>query len=663
MGRLRVLMGGMLLLAAASAMALEVISVSRQSVYPPGFWILLLVMLLVCAGLCVISVLFLRARHKAQRLDTLLRHVPDVITEVDARGMILGLNRGFGELPVAQIIGTSSYVYLSEQDGELFRRHLASALEQEVVSEYELEVALPDKTRWIQCRIVPLPNKQQRALVISADVSSFRESELMLEQARQQAEDAADSKSQFLAKMSHEIRTPLNGIVGVVHLLDETDNEQEKEQLKDSLFRSVEHLRHIVDDILDFSKVNSGVIQIELADTNLWQIVDDIEALYSQQTRDKGLHFSVHLGPGVPRLVKTDAFRLRQVLFNLMGNALKFTRKGFLRLNVTIQSLAGKNYLRFMVADSGVGMDESTLARIFEPFKQADDSISREFGGTGLGLAISRQLVECMGGLMGVESRKAEGSEFWFTIPLQPVKNEIELLSVWQEQGVCLDLLNENIQSWFEYFFSAQGIPLKKNAELLVTDHNLTPARWVWWLGNTPKPPAEYMIPLHLPLRREALLKRLSEQQNYKNEAENVMHEPHQDTAAVVNTTRILLVEDNPTNQMVVKKMLEKMGYEVEVADNGEAGVTAWQGSDFGAIIMDIQMPVMDGIEAARIIRQQEKNHIPIIALTANAQAEIEESCFAVGMDAFLTKPVNRGQLQTTLQGILGNQLVKRPQD
>lgn len=643
------------------AFALEIVSISSRAPLPVWVWACLGLVVALSVALLVSLWGLRNARHGRERLRTLWQHVPDVITEVDASGKILGLNRGFGELPPNKIIGTSSYDYLSPEHATLFRNHLRNAIQKSVAGEYELEVVLPDKTLWIQNRIVPISNVEGHALVISSDISAFKESERMLEKARQQAEEMAEAKSSFLAKMSHEIRTPLNGIVGVVNLLDESDTPQEREQLKDSLFRSVEHLRHIVDDILDFSKVHAGAMKIENLDTNLWQIVDDVEALYFQQSRDKGLHFSVFLGVGVPRFIRTDAFRLRQVLFNLMGNALKFTRKGFMRLNIGVQNIAGKDYLRFCVVDSGPGMDAETCTRIFEPFRQGDDSTSREYGGTGLGLAISRQLVECMGGLMGVESRPGVGSEFWFTLPLLPVKNSYGDGSGDLIASVELQLQQEDLRTWFEYFFSALNVPESAKAELLVTDHAAVAGRSVWWLGDKHKvnPQEQDVLVIALPLRREALYKRLMERQKYNNEVQDMLETQAEEIPARQgNYGRILLVEDNPTNQLVVKKMLEKMGYAVEVADNGEAGVHAWERDNFQAIIMDIQMPVMDGIEATRQIRQKEKQHIPIIALTANAQSEIEESCFAVGMDAFLTKPVNRVQLQETLRGMLGTQPV-----
>lgn len=640
---------------------LEIVSINSSAPLPLWVSVVLVVLGVVTTGAVVSLWMLRRVQFQRQRLNTLWRQVPDVITEVDADGRILELNRGFGELPVEKILGTSSYDYLSPQHGDLFRVHLRNALQHGLEGEYELEVVLPDKTRWIQCRIVPLANLPGRAMVISSDISAFKESERMLESARQQAEEVAEAKSNFLAKMSHEIRTPLNGIVGVVNLLDESEPPQEREQLKASLFRSVEHLRHIVDDILDFSKVNAGAIKIENLDTNLWQIMDDIEALYHQQSRDKGLHFSVLLAHGVPRLIKTDAFRLRQILFNLMGNALKFTRKGFVRLNVAVQDIAGKSCLRFIVADSGPGMDSSTIARIFEPFRQGDDSTSREYGGTGLGLAISRQLVECMGGLMGVESRIGSGSEFWFTLPLMPVSLNMLDNNVCQGQSVELQLADESLHKWFEYFFLTLNIPQLPAAELLVTDHAPCDGRSSWWLGEKSNSAVQGndVLLLTPPLRRETLLKHLLERHKYKNEVQGMVEaQSAESSVEQTNQGAVLLVEDNPTNQLVVRKMLEKMGYAVEVADNGEAGVRAWEQGEFQAIIMDIQMPVMDGIQATQLIRQKEAHHIPIIALTANAQSEIEERCFAVGMDAFLTKPVNRAHLQETLRSILGAQRV-----
>ena len=633
-------------------------------------WLWPFVGLFICLLFGVIGYLWyrnqqlLKAKHK---LHVLWQHVPDVLTEVDENGRICELNQGLSdELSVVQLIGTSSFDYLNEADSVLFKKELCQALTTGERGEYQLQVTLPDGIKYISNQIVPLhlEGPEQRALVITTDITEHREAQKILQQATKQAEENAQAKSRFLANMSHEIRTPLSGIVGMVSLIEDLAEDGELLQYTQPLASSVQHLMRIVDDILDLSKSDAGHIELDESDTSLWHILDDLEALYLPQAQQKHIQLQVTLAANVPRMVKIDAFRLRQVLYNLMSNAIKFTDKGNIDINVSSQWVGEQHLLKFSVKDSGIGINPSKQSLIFDVFRQAQASITRQHGGTGLGLSICRNLVEVMGGVISVESEEGQGADFWFTLPLKPCEST-ETFRHLKESGVYVAVKNDANRLWFRPFFEALQIPIYEFTEnmdsakdaLLVTDYvQNTDLSWVWWIG------ADYDLDLvqgvHLiePFRREALCKRLQSYEQKLKGAASGMNTEEQSASQ----GKLLLVEDNLTNQLVIRRTLEKMGYEVSIACNGLEGVQAYEQGQFLGIIMDIQMPVMDGIEATKKIRLMQGKYIPIIALTANAQKEVEEACFAVGMDAFLTKPVNRLQLQNTLETVLGSEQQQR---
>ena len=618
---------------------------------------LLLILLLASAVvfLWLLNRRLLRSKHK---LSVLWHHVPDVLTEVDPSGDICALNQPLSEeLPPEKVVGTNSYDYLNDKDKEVFRKHLDEAIRFGKQTHYELTAQLPDGFRYLSNRIVPLSreNHEPRALVITSDISHHKEAEKILQQAKAQAEDNAQAKTQFLANMSHEIRTPLSGIVGMVSLIEDTYDNEEMKQYTQPLLTSVDHLQRIVDDVLDLAKSNSGEIELEESDISLWHVFDDLEALYLPQATQKHLTFTVNVSADVPRFVSLDAFRLRQVLYNLMSNAMKFTDKGSVVIRVEVAHVSDEPMLKISVTDTGLGIEEERQEQIFDAFSQGGASTSRTHGGTGLGLSICKNLVEIMGGFMGVNSTLGQGAEFWFTIPLKPSSKDNRAEEIGPKGLIYLALKNDAKAKWFNDFFSAlklatenldEGSEIREHS-LLITDYLQPPeAEFLWWLGDDYDLKLSQGVIINEPIRREALVHRL----------EGYGMETLTDGRSVSSeeSGHLLLVEDNLTNQLVIKKTLEKMGYTVDVANNGQEGVDAHEEKTYAGIIMDIQMPVMDGIEATRAIRQRSERYIPIIALTANAQDSIEEACFAAGMDAFLTKPINRAELQNTLEDVIG---------
>ena len=387
-------------------------------------------------------------------------------------------------------------------------------------------------------------------------------------QARKAAEKANSAKSEFLANMSHEIRTPLNGIVGMAELLARTVLDKEQREMTDVIRSSSETLISIIGDILDFSRIEAGRVQVESIPFDLHASVEDVVKLFAPRAHSKGLVFESAMAPNVPRLVYGDPLRIRQVLTNLLANAVKFTEKGRVRLDASLggdpaQPLA----VLFRIGDTGIGIDAKTVARLFTAFTQADSATTRKYGGTGLGLAISHRLVSLMGGSIGVESEPGRGSTFWFLVPV----------------------------------------------------------------GSMPAGSAG--LPQPQPAVAAPLL-------------------PDGAAQASSGIRHILIVEDNPVNQMVALRAVRVLGYAAAVVSGGEAALEAWGRDSVDLILMDCQMPGMDGYEAAAEIRRREDGtrHVPIVAMTANTVEGDEEKCRASGMDDYLPKPVRLAALARTLE-------------
>ena len=514
------------------------------------------------------------------------------------------------------------------------------------------------------------------------------------------------SKSEFLARMSHEIRTPMNGVLGMTELLRGTKLDGRQQKYAETIRHSAESLLTIINDILDFSKIEAGKMALDDAPFDLEQVVEEAAELLAEPAHAKGLELSCRLPPGLHSAYRGDGMRLRQVLVNLLSNAVKFTARG--QVIVRVRELAGPNasqsVVRFSIEDTGVGIRPENQRQIFESFSQEDGSTTRKYGGTGLGLAISKQLVELMGGSIDVRSMPGVGSTFSFTVPLaREIRSEVELnldaldgrrILVVDDNATNREILREHLQSWrvtvTEATGGASALEQLKSAagsgepfDLVVLDYQMPEMNGMDVVRAARATPGLQNLRVVLlssmsraeedtdwrAQRVDACLTKPVRRTHLHTALSRVIADAPSDTAIVralklddaalaAAATRlglkVLLVEDNPVNQAVALGMLEQLGCEVTVAGDGAQGASAFESGQFDVVLMDCQMPKLDGYGATAQIRAYEKSvdwpRTPVVALTANALEGDRQKCLNAGMDAYLSKPFTQNQLRRVLE-------------
>ena len=550
-------------------------------------------------------------------------------------------------------------------------------------------------------------------VVNTRDVTEREQIATELAGARDTAMEASRMKSEFLASMSHEIRTPMNAVIGLTGLLLDTSLDGEQHEYASGVHTAAEGLLAIINGILDFSKVEAGRIELEDIDFDLSDLIEDVVALLGDNAHAKDLELLAHCSRDLPRTVRGDPTRLRQVLVNLVSNALKFTAVGqvVLRAAPVSNPDAEPGTLRFEVSDTGVGIAPEDQARIFDPFSQADSSTTRRFGGTGLGLAIAKQLIELMGGQLGCDSEVDHGSTFWFEIVLEaqqsgPDDRATRVPNLEALRALIVDdnatnrlILREQLSSWGmhpdeandgrEALDTMRAAAARGEAyDLAVLDLNMPDmdglelARTIgadpviagprlFVLSSSGRVAAEDSEAAGLsgtltkPVRQSELFNCLIRGLRPAGAAEPVSR-PAVVAPQRLNGSRgnVLLVEDNTMNQLVATRVMTKLGVNVEVAENGLLALSALEGHTFDAVLMDCQMPEMDGYEATREIRRREVEtgaHIPIIAMTAAAMDGDREACLAAGMDDYITKPIRVEEIDAALDRWLVESKVEQP--
>ena len=596
---------------------------------------------------------------------------------------------------------------LHPDERDLVRNRLQAIIDS-AQCRFELEYRLrhaDGSYRWILSRgavIRDVYGVASRMVGIHLDTTETKRAEEELRRTRDAAEAASLANSQFLANMSHEIRTPMNGVLGMTELLLASAQDARQRHLTESIQRSGESLLAVINDILDFSKIEAGKLQLEQIDFDLQETVEESVELFAAPAQRKGLELTCHLSGSFQRTLRGDPVRLRQTLLNLLGNAIKFTSQGAIQVRVeAVADTADIVRLRFSIKDTGVGIPVEAQGKIFEAFSQVDGSTTRRFGGTGLGLTIVKELVELMQGQLGVDSRPGEGSTFWFTTVFQrqagtaiPVSQEETPLRgkrvlVVDDTATNREILDEHLRSW-------RAIPTLATSgkdalerldkatidnqpfDLAILDLHMPEMDGLMlaqairnkqaWAGlrllmltsvgyDAGGPDVSHVDswvtkPIRKTMLYQALLGLTRANSSITPDLDH--RQTPADAPARINPLTVLLVEDTLVNREVAIGMLELLGHRVDVAENGQDAVDATAQRTYDIVLMDCQMPVMDGFAATGAIRKREqsvspKHRLPIIALTAHAVEGDRERCLTAGMDDYLTKPFTLQQLQNIL--------------
>jgi len=662
------------------------------------------------------------ARRSERRLRAIMDQIPVTVSYIDADLRYRYINRaqqqwlGASEADVAgrkvsEVVGPAVWADIEPK--------LKAAMRGESVPLERRRTDRNGNEVWHSGRHVPDINDSGEVVgvyTVFFDITeraraehALRDSEQALRAAKASAEHASRAKSEFLANMSHEIRTPMNGVLGLTELLLETPLTDEQRPLVETVRSSGETLLSIINDILDFSKIEAGKLEVESMDFDLYQAMEDVVQLLAPRAQANELELTCSFDEQLPTAIKGDPFRFRQVLTNLLGNALKFTERGEVLIEVRRDASRG---ILVSVRDTGIGIAEAKLEHLFTPFAQADGSTTRRFGGTGLGLAICRHLVKLMGGEIGATSEVGRGSTFWFTLPLRqasalpPVAYPKELIG---RRALIVDDNPTNLEILAHHVRLAGMLPVSacdgpsalgllrlsitngERIDLAIVDmkmpgmtgldltaavrsdaelHDLPVVMVTSLHSNAELTRARALgivAYLSKPVRRQELFRALTQ-------ALGASHAQASTSASVaVNGTRIrarvLLAEDNSVNQFVARKMFKRMGCPFDIVANGQLALQAVQQGDYDIVLMDCQMPVLDGYAATRAIRQWEAERaaaagapaarIPIVALTANALVGDADLCLDAGMDDHLAKPYTRDQLVSTIARWLPPHLVE----
>ena len=639
-----------------------------------------------------------KSQREEEKFASLFQYSNDGIILQDHRGKILDANK-----TICEILGVVH--------GELVGTDISKIPTRDSIRIciQALRKTIADGSARFECHLLD-KNKQRVPVDISAtrlrfgeqtiiqgiirDISEQQKAARDLEVATKGAIKANESKSLFLATMSHEIRTPLNGVIGFTDLLLGTKLSKEQQEYVVLIKKSGDILLNIISDILDFSRIESGQLELEQIDFDLTECIEDVLDIHSQAASAKQVDLVYYIDPVISKQFHGDSARLKQILINLVSNGLKFTEHGAVSIEVKRQN---KNFIQFTVSDTGIGMESGIQDQLFQPFMQADASTTRKYGGTGLGLAICKQLTEAMDGTISVNSKLGEGSQFMVTLPFQkaeqaqPLKNipahslKGSRVFILDDNQINLNFLMARLQKWgchvTPYSSPSEAVATLEDTvgeydfilvDMLMPDMNGFDFGKALIKRRSKDLPPMILLTSSREVKRQEVLDTGFVDLIYKPVKEGILLESmlkvsgsrlkslpvgsqldvdHSDTAEIF----ALIVEDNIINAKLAKLLVERLGIIVHVAHNGEEALDVLVRNTFYSVIfMDMQMPVMDGIQATKKIRNEQEyeryESIPIIAMTANVLPEDEAKCIAAGMDGYITKPIDQAEVQNTLE-------------
>ncbi len=651
-----------------------------------------------------------------QMLETILDNIPQAIYWKDRNSVFLGCNRvgakkiGFDHPD--EIVGKTDYdISCTKEEADFYREYdekvMSSGKAEYNIIEPQLQA--DGKQAWLNTNKVPMYDSNGEVngiLVAFEDITERKKLQDDLLRAKEAADLANRAKSEFLAKMSHEIRTPLNGVIGFTELLMKTPLTSLQKQHAENAINSGKTLLGIINDILDFSKIEAGKLELEIIKTDIIQLVQQTADMFRYQTSEKNLDLLLNINPSMPRYAVIDPVRLRQILINLMGNAIKFTKEGEveLRLDFTAKNDESGRFT-FSVRDTGIGIDKNQQSKLFQPFSQSDNSTTRKYGGTGLGLIISKKLAEKMNSRIYVESEPGRGSTFIFAVDAEYFEVEDGEADDLCIKNVCLiteneknrKILKETLEHWKidvtccdSDVHKIESVSVSTSADLILVDYHVSntdgleilrkirknsdssekqlPAIMMSYPENEPeirKHSKELGIIKNLikPVKTDELFSVLTKADQLECLNDDLTPQTVRPKKVIKTTSRskIIIAEDVPLNMMLVKMILHEMLDQVEIfeAKDGNEAVAAHQTHCADLILMDLHMPKMDGLEAAINIRRHEKSagtqkEVPILALTAAAMAEDKQRCLDAGMNGFLTKPIDSNVFGNYLEKYLG---------